>query len=216
MTIHSFDQILARVTIRDILVDAGHHPVRSRMACPLHDGSNKTSFAFTDSTFYCHSCNTSGGLIDLARYLFGYNKQESLRYLCRNAGVLYEEAAEQSLATFRRDSDPPDVSENILQVRQALQDAKELVKRLPEPEPDELWEAKNQLEWLKLYHVALNAYVRTIKKAVKLKKMEPAHYQAMRDWLIAESEEWDDPLNYQTWLIHQLEQASPLEKKSER
>jgi len=197
-----FDQILARVTIRDILVDAGHLPVRNRMPCPLHDGSNKTSFSFTDSTFICHACSAKGGLLDLVEHLYHCNRQEALRHLCRMTGVVYGEAAEQSLATFRRDSDPPDVSENILQVRQALQDAKELVKRLPEPEPDEPWEAKNRLEWLRLYKDALDANLRIIRHNVKQGKMPLEKFYPKEEVLLYQLEEMDTETSHATYEVN--------------
>jgi len=204
-----FNQILASVTIRDILADAGLYPTRKRMACPIHKGDNPTAFSFTESTFCCFACGAKGGLIDLAQYLFGYDKKESLRYLCRKAGMSFEEAAQLSLATFRRDSDPPDVSENILQVRQALKAAKDWAKRT-KPVSDDLLEAQNRLERLKPYHECLHACLRNIRKAAKNKKTAEAKYLSMREWALAELEEQDEALNYQTWLAHQLE------KKHER
>ena len=67
-----FDQVLERVTIRDILTDAGFDPKGSRMACPIHGGKNSTSFSFGDHVYTCFACGASGGLISLAQELHGY------------------------------------------------------------------------------------------------------------------------------------------------
>ena len=79
----NFDEIKARVTIRDILKSAGIEAERNRIACPIHGGSNLTSFSFTDSTFICFSCGAEGGLIALVEYLQRCSRQEALCALRR-------------------------------------------------------------------------------------------------------------------------------------
>jgi hypothetical protein len=82
-----FEEIKDRITIRDILQECGYHPKKNRMACPIHNGENPTSFSFNDHVFYCHSCGASGGLLDLVEALLGVNRKEALRYLAHIAGV---------------------------------------------------------------------------------------------------------------------------------
>jgi len=91
-----FNLILSRVTIRDVLADAGHYPTRKRIACPIHDGNNRTAFSFTDSTFVCFSCGAKGGLLDLVEYLYHYSRQEALHHLCRMAGIPFDEKESDS------------------------------------------------------------------------------------------------------------------------
>ena len=85
-----FDDIKTKVTVRDVLADGGFYPKRSRMPCPIHDGSNPTSFSFTDEGFICFSCGVSGGLLDLAEALFDFDRQKALKYLADRAGITYE------------------------------------------------------------------------------------------------------------------------------
>ena len=91
-----FDQILTRVTVRVVLAEAGYHPARNRMACPIHDGNNRTAFAFTDLTFVCFSCDVKGGLLDLVEYLYHCTRQEALRHLCKMAGIPFDEEESDS------------------------------------------------------------------------------------------------------------------------
>lgn len=91
MTMMDFNEILARVTIADILADCGYHPRRNRMPCPIHDGRNPTSFSFDDNTFCCFSCGVSGGLLDLTETLLGIDRKEALKYLADKAGIRLED-----------------------------------------------------------------------------------------------------------------------------
>ena len=77
-----FDEILARVTIPDILMDCGVDPgPKNRISCPIHGGNNPQSFSYNDHTFICFSCGASGGLIDLVEHLRHCNKEGALKYL---------------------------------------------------------------------------------------------------------------------------------------
>jgi DNA primase len=100
------DPILARVTIRNILAEAGYHPARNRMPCPIHDGNNRTAFAFTDSTFVCFSCDAKGGLLDLVEYLYHCTRQDALRHLCKMAGIPFDETESDSQPRSRMRSLP--------------------------------------------------------------------------------------------------------------
>jgi hypothetical protein len=82
-----FNEIRSRVTVRDILADFGHLPTRNRMACPIHNGKNPTSFSFTDGGFCCFSCGASGGLLDLIEALTGCDRQGAMEYLAQKAGI---------------------------------------------------------------------------------------------------------------------------------
>ena len=180
-----FDQILARVTIRNILIDAGHHPVRNRRAsCPIHDGRNKTSFAFTDSTFICHSCGAKGGLLDLVEYLYHCTRQEALRHLCRMAGIPFVEKGSEPGPRPR-------------------------VRPLPCPvnpliEDDEYQAAKNLLEWLRLYKDALDANLRIIRRNVKEGAMPLEQFYPRDELLLYQLEEMDGEIAYSTYKVNRL------------
>ncbi len=86
-----FEEIKSRVTIEDILNDCGYQPKKKRMPCPIHKGKNPTSFSFDDHVYYCHSCGASGGLLDLAEELLGYNRKTALKYLANRAGLTLDD-----------------------------------------------------------------------------------------------------------------------------
>ena len=80
-----FEEIKSRVTIEDILIDRGYSPRKNRMACPLHDGDNPTSFSFTDHAYHCFSCGAVGGLLDLTQALLHVDREQALQYLAEKA-----------------------------------------------------------------------------------------------------------------------------------
>ena len=112
--------------------------------------------------YICHSCLSKGGLLDLAQLLFHYNREQAVEYLRQKAGL-----PKQSFTQT-----PKKRKEQLNNIQKALREEKELVKRLLEPEPDELWEAQNRLEWLRLYKKdTLNANLRISRRNVKQYKM---------------------------------------------
>jgi hypothetical protein len=84
---NNFDELRQRITIREILEDHGISVTGKRIACPIHDGENKTSFSFTDSAFYCFSCGRKGGLVDLVMCLRDCDWNEALEYLENRTGL---------------------------------------------------------------------------------------------------------------------------------
>jgi hypothetical protein len=98
-----FEEIKRRVTIEDILIDCGYNPRKNRMACPLHDGNNPTSFSFTDHAYHCFSCGAAGGLLDLAQALLKVNRAEALKYLASKAHL---DLVENDLGNFRSNFKP--------------------------------------------------------------------------------------------------------------
>lgn len=179
-----FGQILARVTIRDILADAGYHPPRNRMACPIHDGHNGTAFSFTDSTFFCFSCGAKGGLLDLVGYLYHCNRQEALRHLCRMVGIPFDEKESDSQPRRRPWSRPYRIDPLI--------------------EDDVYREAKNRLEWLKLYQDALDANLRIIRRNVKEGAMPLEKFYPQKEVLLYQLEELDTDKSYATYEVNRL------------
>lgn len=179
-----FNLILSRVTIRDILANAGHHPAQSRIACPLHDGSNKTSFSFTDSTYICHSCLSKGGLLDLVEHLHHCSRQEALRHLHRLGGIPFDE----------NDSEP----RPRLRVRPLPHHVNPLLA------DDKYREAKNLLEWLKLYQDGLYANLRIIKRNVKESAMPLEKFYPQKEVLLYQLEEMDTDINHATYEVNRL------------
>lgn len=186
-----FNLILARVTIRDILADAGYRPVRNRMACPIHDGDNPTAFSFTESTFYCFVCNASGGLLDLVEYLYHCSRQDALRHLCTMAGI--ENDSEPRLIPRMRSLPCP--------VNPLLDD-------------DEYREAKNRLEWLKLYKDVLDANLRIIRPNMKQGKMLLEKFYPREEVLLYQLEELDAEISYATYELSRLKKKVTQNDKS--
>jgi hypothetical protein len=83
----NFEEIKQRVTIEEILTGCGFEPKKNRMACPIHNGQNPTSFSFSDHVYYCHSCGASGGLIDLVQILQNTTREGALEYLAKKASL---------------------------------------------------------------------------------------------------------------------------------
>jgi hypothetical protein len=88
-----FTKILDRVTVRDILWAEGYTPGKSRTACPIHGGKNRTSFAFTDHTYICHSCGSKGGLCDLVQALRHCDRECALKQLSHLAFITPSETS---------------------------------------------------------------------------------------------------------------------------
>jgi len=62
------------------VLDVINHPYwvkhdKGRASCPVHGGSNKTSFSFNKEVCFCHSCGFNGNYITLARELEVINGQ---------------------------------------------------------------------------------------------------------------------------------------------
>jgi len=139
------EYVLARVTIKDILENAGLPVARNRIACPIHGGDNPTSFSFTDSVFYCHRCGAKGGLVALTAYLHECSEREAVRRLYELAGF------------------PPLGSETVSTgVR-----PKPIWIAPPPRYPAEYCEAEHKLEWLELLDEALSCRLRMTRRAVR-------------------------------------------------
>lgn len=59
-----------------------------RGKCPIHHGSNPTSFAvYPDGTYYCFSCNSSGNAINFYSEVTGYPFYQAVERLCEEYEV---------------------------------------------------------------------------------------------------------------------------------
>ena len=89
------DLALSRVTIADILSDAGIElGSHNRIACPLHRGNNRSAFSYTDIGFRCFDCQEQGSHLDLIQKLHGMSRPNAIRHLYRLAGLPYTEPDE--------------------------------------------------------------------------------------------------------------------------
>lgn len=187
-----FNEILARLTILDILENAGYHPRRNRMACFICDSDNPTTLSFKNHTFYCFKCGARGGLLDLIQYLNNCNAKESLKIACGLANVKYPEPKP------RRRWD----------IRKALKEAKILSKRLPDIN-EKLFELQQIVTALKLLHECIPAYIHIIKKAIKLSRIGEAKALTLIDWCIyILGPETDEQLIFYTNKLHQMEKQN--------
>jgi len=193
-----FNQILASVTIRDILADAGLYPTRKRMACPIHKGDNPTAFSFTESTFYCFACGVSGGLIDLAEYLFRLNKKTAMRYLCGKAGITYDEA--KSPGARIKPTKP----------------LKPPVRFDPLIGNDEYMTTKRRLEDLRLRKDALDANLKIIKRLVKEGRLPLEEFYREEEVLLYQLEEVDSQIIKSTFTLNQIKKYSYHEHDSKK
>ncbi|MFH1374383.1 MAG: CHC2 zinc finger domain-containing protein [bacterium] len=174
-----FDQILARVTIRDVLAAHGHKPVRNRMPCPIHDSSNRTSFSFEDSTFCCFSCGVSGGLIDLVQYLHHCQRREALRHLCSMAGLPFD------------DNQPNSPQESFR--------PRPMSRINPLLSNEEYLAAKNRQERLKTIRAGLDTYLRIIRRSMTRTRMSMEDFYPREEVVLYELEEMDSQVIEATW-----------------
>ena len=82
-------EIKVRITISDILDSLAIQHKRNRCACPIHGGSNPTSFSFNDEVYYCHACGAKGNVITLLMTLRNIDYREAVQYLQNTWGVNY-------------------------------------------------------------------------------------------------------------------------------
>jgi len=81
------EEIKSRIAIEDILADEGIHLKNGRCPCPIHGGSNPTSFSVSNGLFYCFACGESGDVISLTQKLYGLNFKEALKHLAQKLGI---------------------------------------------------------------------------------------------------------------------------------
>lgn len=83
-----------------------------RRPCPLHGGSNPTTFAWRDDgRWHCFSCDAGGDKISLVRAVRKCSFREALDFLAALAGIEYKpgivsrEAIEQERLTREREAE---------------------------------------------------------------------------------------------------------------
>jgi hypothetical protein len=175
-----FDDILNRVTIRDILEHAGIQAITNRITCPLHEGANPTSFSFSDTGFVCFSCGAKGGLLNLVEALLGLNRSQAMEYLCGLAGIPNPgcdsgptRSAKPKHRTRLRQSDP------ILD------------------------KAKERLEWMELYREGLSRYLQILRRRVRAGLMDSATFYSKEQYCQYQLEETDSAVSRLAYEYHQ-------------
>lgn len=138
------------------------------MTCPVHGGSNPTSFSFSEATFICHSCGVRGGLIALMVYLHECSRLEALRKLHFLAGLPFEEGCS--------------TKDNV---------SKPLIRRRGPRRSQEYFETANKFEWLKLIQLGLYTALRVLRSNVKLEKTPLEAFYAKEQQYLYELEELD-------------------------
>lgn len=172
-----FDDILQRVTVQAILENAGFKIRGSRTACPIHGGSNRSAFSFSDHGFCCFSCGASGGLISLVQQLYDYSKAEAMEYLCGLAGVPYEPTG------IERNPTPLIQSEDRLTISEI-----------------EYLQLENQYEYIDDLRFGYGTMIRIIRKKAKSGAMSLPEFYRLEQRYLADLEEMDTQiinLNYQ-------------------
>lgn len=153
---NNFDELRQRITIREILEDYGITVSGKRIACPIHDGNNKTSFSFTNSAFNCFSCGRRGGLVDLVMCLRDCDWNEALVYLENRTGL--------KLTRVETESGKP-------------QPVSYIPRKLAKWRPLEV-----QLGNINWSREAGTEYIQNLEKLVKIKKISLADYYAKRQY----------------------------------
>ena len=178
-----FREITARVTVSDILTQAGITADRNRISCPIHNGNNPTAFAFTETVFCCFSCGASGGLIDLICFLYGCNRRESMRRLCDMAGITFDgENSGTGNPPHRRIAMPLS----------------------PHRRSGEYLDAESQLEWLVLRRYALEVLLRIVRGGVRIGKVPLVEFYAREQLYLYELEETDWRVPLTKYQVNQI------------
>lgn len=195
----SFSEILARVTIHDVLASAGHAPHGNRMACPIHEGKNRSSFSFTDSTFCCHSCGASGGLLALVEHLYSCDRRDALKRLHQLAGI-------------------PRNDTKVLEENTGIVWRWRRIASLPRLRsyPAEYYEVENRLEWLELHRHALDVALQIIRRNVKRGRVPLADFYAKEQAYLHELEALDTEIPYVKCKLNKIKKgALPNGKRSQ-
>lgn len=186
---NSLELALSRVTIEDILNDAGA-PIgrRNRTACPLHRGNNKTAFSFTEYGFFCHSCGAKGGILDLIQALHGMSRQDSVRHLFHLAGLPYEERKAPERTDFPVHQFEPRVSQRA--------------KASPE-----YTTARRHLESLETKRRSLEDKLRSVRRAAKESKLPLADFYFQEQMLNYELEELDTEIAFEKATVNKMKKS---------
>jgi DNA primase len=81
------NEIKRVITIEALLRHLGVELRRSRARCPVHGGSNGTSFEVRGQRWRCHSCNARGDVVDLAEALLNVDRAGAIQYLAQLGGI---------------------------------------------------------------------------------------------------------------------------------
>jgi len=186
-----FNEIIQRVSIRDVLHNAGLRPERNRIACPIHGGTNPTSFSYSDAAFICHSCGAKGGLLVLTEYLHRCSKQEALKRLYDLAGLPFD--------TRRLANNAPQRS---LIPRKRVQ----LILSLSE--------TASRLDWLKLLQDGMETALRMIRRNIKEGKLPLQVFYAKEQQYLFELEQLDTAIISMNYEVNRLKRGISNDKYS--
>lgn len=180
-----FNDILARVTIADVLADAGVDAGRNgRIACPIHGGSNPTALKYGDHTFTCFNCDAKGGLIDLVQFLHSCTKQDAWRKLCDLAGIPREDE--------RRGTDFVGKSPVMRPVANPVRRSSEYLKAL------------DRKEWLGLKQYALEVALRIIMCNLNNGTLTLGDFYRCEEVYLYQLEELDQDLTHATHEVNSI------------
>jgi len=85
------ERIKEQITIPSLLSYHGYHlGSRGRTVCPIHRGSNKTSFSYTPTKFHCFTCGACGDVIALQMAITGTNFKDAIQTLAAAYGINHE------------------------------------------------------------------------------------------------------------------------------
>jgi len=85
------EQLKHSIEFEDLLLALGFENVniiKNRASCLLHDGNNKTSFSWSDETFYCFGCYAKGDKLDLIQQIKHCNFKDAINYLSGLTGYV--------------------------------------------------------------------------------------------------------------------------------
>ena len=181
-----FGLITERVTVRDSLQSVGIAADRNRIPCPIHGGSNPTSFWFNDTGFRCFSCDVKGGLVDLVMYLHHCDRAQALRLLCSLAGLPWS-------------SDVP---------RSKGQPVPPCPTPRRKPVDRQLQEAVDRYETLRLLEIGLSTALRIAKKNMAHGRMPLAEFYALEQKYLYELEELDPQIAVAKYEMNQAKKRS--------
>jgi hypothetical protein len=168
------------INIEDVLNRYGINHKRSRCRCPIHKGSNPTSFSFNDTVFHCHSCGASGNVFQLIQYLENCGFRESLKGIAAMAGI--------SIDDNLPDRKPQDIP---------------LPKR--DPEPFELAAQRGVLDILREWQERTSGELRGLRDRLKAGEIDLPEYYLRQPILDYQLEDIDQAVIAVVHRIHEME-----------
>lgn len=119
------DEILENVKIEDVLKKAGVRTKNGRSQAICHDSGKNFTADIRNNYYYCHACNKSMNVIDVAMALYGYSFPEAFVFL---GGTYEKPTMEQRMSTERKQTERQKRIEDLGKIQKKIYEASHMMK----------------------------------------------------------------------------------------